>query len=125
MDEIEQLAGEKPDFVFNLVESISNKGELCYFIPALLNMRSIPYTGNPLEAMFITTSKALSYKIMLQENISTPRTCFPSQHGMLEPGKKYIIKLPEDPLLRYDDLFKQLENEFSIFNDTILVDEIN
>ena len=92
MNEIEQISAEKPDFVFNLVESINNKGELCYFIPALLNMHSIPYTGNPLEALFITTSKALSNKIMLQENINTPLTCFPSQYGMLKPGKRYIIK---------------------------------
>ncbi len=35
MNEIASLAAEKPDFVFNLVESINNKGELCYFIPAL------------------------------------------------------------------------------------------
>ena len=53
MEEIAILAAEKPDFVFNLVESINNKGELSYFIPALLNMYSIPYTGNPLEAIFL------------------------------------------------------------------------
>ena len=29
MNEVAILAGEKPDFVFNLVESINNKGELC------------------------------------------------------------------------------------------------
>ncbi len=47
MNEIGALTIEKPDFVFNLVESINNKGELCYFIPALLNMHSVPYSGNP------------------------------------------------------------------------------
>jgi D-alanine-D-alanine ligase len=92
MNEIGQLASEKPDFVFNLVESINNKGELCYFVPALLNMHSIPYSGNPLEAMFITTSKALSYKIMKDENINTPQSYFPSQYKMLKPGNRYIIK---------------------------------
>lgn len=92
MNEIGQIAETRPDFVFNLVESINNKGELCYFIPALLNMHSIPYTGNPLEAMFITTSKALSNKIMVDEGISTPLSWLPSQFRNLEPGKKYIIK---------------------------------
>jgi len=67
MNEVAVLASEKPDFVFNLVESINNKGELCYFVPALLNMHSIPYSGNPLEAIFITTSKALTTRI-LNEN---------------------------------------------------------
>jgi len=92
MNEVASLAVNKPDFVFNLVESINNKGELCYFIPALLNVQSIPYTGNPLEAMFITTSKALTGKILKEEGISTPGTFFPSQSGMLKQGNAYIIK---------------------------------
>ena len=92
MNEVALLAGEKPDFVFNLVESINNKGELCYFVPALLNMYSIPYSGNPIEAMFITTSKALMSKILHQENISTPESYSPSQYKMMEPGNRYIIK---------------------------------
>lgn len=92
MREISLLAGERPDFVFNLVESINNKGELCYFIPALLNMYSIPYTGNSLEALFVTTSKSLSNQIMEREGIKIPATYYPSQFSKLEPGKPYIIK---------------------------------
>jgi ABC-type uncharacterized transport system substrate-binding protein len=45
MDEIAEFAEDKPDFVFNLVESIYNKGELNYFVPALLKMYSIPYSA--------------------------------------------------------------------------------
>lgn len=92
MSEIATLAGEKPDFVFNLVESINNKGELCYFVTALLNMYSIPYSGNPLEAMFITTSKALTNKILTEQKINTPASYFPSQYKQLKPGNRYIIK---------------------------------
>ena len=92
MNEVAVLAGEKPDFVFNLVESIDNKGELCYFVPALLNMYSIPYSGNPLEALFITTSKALTDKILREQGISSPLSYFPSQHEMLKAGHRYIIK---------------------------------
>lgn len=92
MNEVALLAGEKPDFVFNLVESINNKGELNYFVPALLNMYSIPYSGNPLEAMFITTSKALTNKILSEQNINNPAAFFPSQYKMLKPGNRYIIK---------------------------------
>ncbi len=92
MNEVALLAVDKPDFVFNLVESINNKGELCYFVPALLNMYSVPYSGNPIEAMFITTSKALTNKILHQENISTPESFSPSQYKILKPGNQYIIK---------------------------------
>ncbi len=92
MSEIAGLAEEKPDFVFNLVESINNKGELCYFVPALLNLHAIPYSGNPLEAMFITTSKALTSKILQQEGIRAPVSYLPSQYNLLSPGNRYIIK---------------------------------
>jgi D-alanine-D-alanine ligase len=92
INEIASLSADKPDFVFNLVESINNKGELCYFIPALLNMHSIPYSGNPLEAMFITTSKALTSKTLKKAGINNPQGYYPSQHSLLVPGNKYIIK---------------------------------
>jgi D-alanine-D-alanine ligase len=92
MKEIAALAQDKPGFVFNLVESITNKGELCYFIPALLNVYSIPYTGNPVEAMFITTSKALTSKTLQKSGIPGPGCYFPSQHNQLVPGNMYIIK---------------------------------
>ena len=92
MKEIAELTGDRPDFVFNLVESITNKGELCYFIPALLNVNSIPYTGNPVEAMFITTSKALTSKTLKESGIASPEFYSPSQHRQLKQGNRYIIK---------------------------------
>jgi D-alanine-D-alanine ligase len=92
MEEIAILSDEKPDFAFNLVESINNKGELSYFIPALLNMYAIPYSGNPLEAIFITSSKTLAGKYMRNAGIKNPGSYFPSQSKLLKPGQKYIIK---------------------------------
>jgi D-alanine-D-alanine ligase len=92
MNEVAELANDKPDFVFNLVESINNKGELCYFIPALLNMYSIPYSGNSVEAMFITTSKALTSQTLKKAGINNPGGYSPSQYRQLIPGNRYIIK---------------------------------
>jgi D-alanine-D-alanine ligase len=92
MNEVAELAANRPDFVFNLVESINNKGELCYFIPALLNMYSIPYSGNPVEAMFITTSKALTSQTLKKAGINNPGGYSPSQSDKLIPGNTYIIK---------------------------------
>jgi D-alanine-D-alanine ligase len=92
MDEIPALAAEKYDFIYNLVESINNKGELNYFIPALLNLYSIPYSGNPVEAMFMTSSKTLASKAMKNAGINNPCSYFPSQANLLIPGRKYIVK---------------------------------
>ncbi|HZK61141.1 MAG TPA: ATP-grasp domain-containing protein [Anaerovoracaceae bacterium] len=92
MEEVASLASEKPDFVFNLVESINNKGEISYFIPALLNMYSIPYSGNPLEAIFITSNKTLAGTSMRNAGIRNPRSYSPSQYNLLKSGNKYIVK---------------------------------
>lgn len=92
MDEVAALINEKPDFVYNLVESINNKGELNYFVPALLSLNGIPYAGNSHEAIFLTTSKALSSKMMKMAGIPNPGCFLPSQMKELTPGKKYILK---------------------------------
>lgn len=92
MQEVASLTQEKPDFVFNLVESINNKGELNYFVPALLNMYSIPYSGNSHEAIFLTTNKLISSKMMKDAGINNPASYKPSQISLLKPGRKYIIK---------------------------------
>jgi D-alanine-D-alanine ligase len=92
MQEIKTLSEEKPDFVFNLVESINNKGELNYMVPALLNMYSIPYSGNPLSAIFITSNKTIASKTMHEAGINNPASFRPSQYNELSPDKRYIVK---------------------------------
>jgi D-alanine-D-alanine ligase len=92
MSEITELAKEKPDFVFNLVESINNKGELIYFVPALLNLYSIPYSGNSLESIFLTTNKTICSNSMKNAGINNPGSYLPSKPKLLKPGRKYIIK---------------------------------
>jgi D-alanine-D-alanine ligase len=92
MAEIALLAAEKPDFVFNLVESINNKGELNYFVPALLNVYSIPYSGNSLEAIFLTTSKTIASRMMKAAGINNPAAYKPSEMNLLQPGHRYIVK---------------------------------
>jgi D-alanine-D-alanine ligase len=123
MGEIASLLNNRPDFVFNLVESINNKGELCYFVPALLNMYSISYTGSPLEAMFITTSKALTNKILRNSGINNPGGYTPSQYKLLKPGNRYIIKpvwedgslgITADSVFRYEPGY---EKKFTGFDD--------
>ena len=92
MDEINALVLERPDFVYNLVESINNKGELNYFVPALLNLNGIKYAGNSHEAIFVTTSKVLASRMMKLGGIPNPECFFPSEMHLLKPGHKYILK---------------------------------
>jgi D-alanine-D-alanine ligase len=90
--EIEEVKALSPDFVFNLVESINNHGQLIYFAPALLNLSKIPYTGCPLESIFMTSNKPLALKTMRMGGIPVAGSYRPDQVSDLHYGRKYIIK---------------------------------
>ena len=90
--EIELIRGADYEFVFNLVESVGNKAEILYFIPALLNMHHIPYTGCPVEAAFVTGSKVLARRFMEAYGIPVAGGYKVSEAPFLTRGKKYILK---------------------------------
>lgn len=86
------IADYSPDFVFNLVESLDNKGNLIFLAPALLESLKVPYTGCSLEAMFLTSNKLLAKKLMKSNNISTPSWIDPFENNEPDPSKYYIAK---------------------------------
>jgi D-alanine-D-alanine ligase len=89
---IKQIKEIDPCFVFNLVESIDNKGELCYISPAILNYLQIPYSGVHLEGMFITTNKLLT-KIYLKSNgIHTADWIELNEPEKIDSSSRYILK---------------------------------
>ena len=90
--DIESLIGHNPDAVFNLVEEAWGRGELIYLVPALLNAHKIPYTGVPLDALFLTTNKVLAKRIMRLNNIPTADFFQVNETYQLDPEKTYIVK---------------------------------
>jgi D-alanine-D-alanine ligase len=62
----------KPGLVFNLVESLSGKGNLIHLVPALLDSLRIPYTGARTEGMFLTSNKLLAKRTMAAAGLPTP-----------------------------------------------------
>ena len=90
--DLEKVSSSKPDIVFNLVETVWGLGELIYLAPAILNALKIPYTGVPLDALFITTNKVLAKKIMRQNKLSTAPFFAINEIHLLNPQKKYIVK---------------------------------
>lgn len=90
--DIEVVKKENPAVVFNLVEATFGKGELIYFVPALLNALKIRYTGVPLDALFITTNKVLAKKIMQFNNLPTANFFTINEFYKLNPAKTYIAK---------------------------------
>jgi D-alanine-D-alanine ligase len=89
---IKQLKEQDPYFVFNLVESINNKGELCYVGPSVLEYLQMPYSGVQLEGMFITTNKLITKKILRSNNIPTSDWIELNELEKIEPYVRYILK---------------------------------
>jgi len=69
---ISNLRFLNPRVVFNLVETVAGKGSMIYFSTALLDFLQLPYTGCRTEAMFVTSNKPLTKKILHAEGIATP-----------------------------------------------------
>jgi D-alanine-D-alanine ligase len=89
---IEQLKAIDPAFVFNLVESVENNDELIYFAPAILNILRLPYTGFPLEIMFISTNKLLTKKQLRYHNINTSEWFSLYELDKIDRNARYILK---------------------------------
>ena len=117
----QQLSELKPKFVYNLVETIDNSGELHFIAPALLDFLKMPYTGVQSEQLAITTNKVLTKKILKSNNIHTANWFLLNQLHLLENDKTYIIKpIKEDGSLGIDgeSVFKGSErNRFTNLED--------
>lgn len=61
-----------PLFIFNLVESVAGNGQLIPLAPALLDHLGMPYTGNSQEAIFVTSNKSLSKKLLQLAGVASP-----------------------------------------------------
>ena len=61
-----------PLFVFNLVESVEGNGQLIHLAPSLLDHLNLPYTGCSQEAIFVTSNKILSKKLLQLAGVASP-----------------------------------------------------
>lgn len=102
--DLDTVKKSNPLFVFNLVESVFLKGELLYMGPALLNAMKIPYTGVPVEGLFLTTNKVLTKKILAFNNVPTPGYFNTNEVQKLKPGTRYLLKpVSEDGSVGLDE----------------------
>ena len=90
----QRLLHLRPAFVFNLVESLERLGRLIYLAPALYESLGLPYTGAGSEAMYLTSNKPLSKRLMAVSNMPTPEWIEPSAQGLSTPSfaGPYIVK---------------------------------
>jgi D-alanine-D-alanine ligase len=81
-----------PWVVFNIVESVENRGELIYLAPAILTFLKIPYAGAHVEAMYATSNKILAKKELQLLRIKTAGWYRTDETDQLQAGKNYIVK---------------------------------
>ncbi len=62
----------KPDLVVNLTETLAGSGRLVHVGPGLFEALNLPFTGCPSEAIYQTSNKVLSKKILHEHGILTP-----------------------------------------------------
>ena len=88
------LLGLKPDFVFNLVESVGGQGRFIYFAPALLDAMKLPYTGARTDAMFTTSNKLLTKQMLRAAGLPTADwiTLDDFNRSTLRRDRAFIIK---------------------------------
>ena len=102
---ISKLRALKPDVVFNLVESLGGKGSMIYFSTALLDFLRLPYTGCRTDAMYLTSNKPLTKKLLHASGIPTPPWI--TTDGIatgLAPSGTYLMKPSwEDASVGLDD----------------------
>ncbi len=89
---VKNIGRIKPDIIFNLVESIYNKGEFAYLPPSILSYLGIPFTGNPLIPMFNCSNKLLAKKELDRIRVLTPNYFTLNELHRLKSDRKYILK---------------------------------
>jgi D-alanine-D-alanine ligase len=85
------LADIRPLGVFNLVESLENRGSLIHVVPALLDALGITYTGCPAPAVYATSHKVMAKERLYLAGLPTPAWInpFPADmpwQGGMNPG---------------------------------------
>lgn len=90
---IDMLRDLRPQFVFNLVETMAGQGSLIHIAPSILDFLRIPYTGASTESTFLTSNKVLAKQILNAAGIATPPLFLPHHNyaGHFAEGT-YIIK---------------------------------
>ncbi len=89
---IKKIESLNPDIIFNLAETIGNKGEFTFLANSVLNFVRIPYTGSPLIPMFQCSNKLLAKKELNAIGVATPKGYTLDECHQLLPDTKYIVK---------------------------------
>lgn len=89
---IKEIRKIGPAFIFNLAETLDNKGEFAYIPAAILTHLNIPFSGNPLIPLFFAANKVLAKEQLTKIGIPTPAWATLDHLNKLKKNRKYILK---------------------------------
>jgi D-alanine-D-alanine ligase len=98
------LRGERPDLVFNLVESIENESLLEMNVAGIYELLKIPYTGAGAYALGTALNKPRTKEILAYHGIRTPR------HLVVEAGTEAVLP----PALHFPCIVKPAREDASV-----------
>ncbi|MBE0648688.1 MAG: ATP-grasp domain-containing protein [Bacteroidales bacterium] len=89
---ISRIREEHPEMLFNLVESLDNKGEFAFIAASVFSSLGIPYSGTPVIPMFLASNKVLAKRELVRLGLPTPKWFGADEAALLDPRKRYILK---------------------------------
>jgi D-alanine-D-alanine ligase len=89
---VKEIRKIQPAFIFNLAETLDNKGEFAYIPAAILTHLNIPFSGNPLIPLFFAANKVLAKEQLTHIGIKTPAWVTLDQLTKIRNDRKYILK---------------------------------
>jgi D-alanine-D-alanine ligase len=90
------LLVDKPDLVFNLVDTLKGKDALQTSVPAALELSNIPYTGAGMDGLVIGNDRNITKRLLIGYDIPTPAFQYIRRSGTRvqeELGTPLIVKL--------------------------------
>ncbi len=88
----ERLQQDRPEMVFNLVDSVKGKENLAATIPGVLELLGIPYTGASMLGLALDTNKFLIKELLQRNGLPVPRfQLFSSDKEYLDPTLRFPL----------------------------------
>jgi D-alanine-D-alanine ligase len=105
----------RPDILFNLVETLDNRGEFAFVAASLFNSLRLPCSGSPMIPLLLASNKILTKQELTRAGLPTPPWYQVTNAGSLDPEKRYILKpVWEEGSLGLDEsnVFRGNDQEF-------------
>lgn len=132
----ERLRQDRPEMLFNLVDSVKGKESLAAAIPGVLELLGIPYTGADMLGMALDTNKFFIKEVLQRNGLPVPIfQLFTSPDDYLDPTLRFplisklnavhgSVEITREAVSENEkQLRKRLRKLFKTYRQPVLVEE--